>query len=147
MADEIHPDLIILDLMLPDAHGLVLCTNLKAKAAVPIIICSATKRQEDPTLAFKLGADDFIAKPFSVDELQARLDMALRRAAPRAATAGPAASGSWRIGELVIGFWALGYPGRSIRLLIVWVAAGALARGIAQIVGAFGLHKVQAHHR
>jgi two-component system response regulator MtrA len=102
MADEIHPDAIILDLMLPDTHGLVLCTNLKAKAAVPIIICSATKRHEDPTLGFKLGADDFIAKPFSVDELQARLELALRRPGPPSETAAPAASGSRRIGELVI---------------------------------------------
>jgi DNA-binding response OmpR family regulator len=54
------------------------------------------------SFGFKLGADDFIAKPFSVAELAARLEMALRRAAPRTTTAAPTASGSWRIGELVI---------------------------------------------
>jgi DNA-binding response OmpR family regulator len=79
MADEIRPDLFILDLMLPDAHGLVLCANLREKHPGPIIICSGTKRREDPVLGFKLGATDFVAKPFSADELEARVEAALRR--------------------------------------------------------------------
>jgi DNA-binding response OmpR family regulator len=102
MVDEAPPDAVILDLMLPDMHGLVLCADLKAKAALPIIICSATKRRDDLALGFKLGADDFIAKPFSTDELLVRLEAALGRGAPRPATERPGASTGWRIGELAI---------------------------------------------
>jgi DNA-binding response OmpR family regulator len=97
--DEARPDLIIVDLMLPDRNGLVLCANLRARTGVPVIICSATKRKEDPVLGLKLGADDFIAKPFSVDELEARLEATLQK--PRAA-AWPAAPAVQRIGSLLI---------------------------------------------
>jgi DNA-binding response OmpR family regulator len=79
LVGQIHPSLIIIDLMLPDRNGLILCSDLKARAAVPIIICSGTKRKDDAVLALKLGADDFIDKPFSVDELQARMEAVLRR--------------------------------------------------------------------
>jgi DNA-binding response OmpR family regulator len=82
LVDRVDPDLIIVDLMLPDTHGLLLCANLRAKRSTPIIVCSATTRKEDAVLALKLGADDFIAKPFSVDELLARVEAALRRAGP-----------------------------------------------------------------
>ena len=79
MADELKPALFILDLMLPDMHGLVLCANIREKSSAPIIICSGTKRKDDPVLAFKLGAIDFIGKPFAMDELEARVEAALRR--------------------------------------------------------------------
>ncbi len=102
MLGEICPDLIILDLMLPDTNGLVLCADFKAGRDVPIIICSATKRSDDPIIGFKLGADDFIAKPFSVDELLARMEAALRRGPTRAAKASRHPPGGQRIGELVI---------------------------------------------
>ena len=102
MAGELRLDLIILDLMLPDAHGLVLCAELKEKHAAPVIICSGTKRRDDAALGFKLGADDFVAKPFSVGELEARIEAALRRASPRAAAESPPARGVQRIGELAI---------------------------------------------
>jgi len=78
--DESQPDLIILDLMLPDADGLVLCADLKTRVDAPIIICSATNRKRDAVLGFKLGADDFIAKPFNVDELLTRVQASIRRA-------------------------------------------------------------------
>ena len=102
MLSQCRPDLIILDLMLPDTNGLVLCADLKGRPEVPIIICSATKRKDDPILGLKLGADDFIAKPFSVDELLARMEAALRRPAPGAAPGSPYPPGGQRIGELVI---------------------------------------------
>ena len=83
MLDQVHPDLIILDLMLPDSDGLVLCSDLKARSDVPVIICSATSRKRDAVLGFKLGADDFIAKPFHVDELLSRVQTAIRRSTSR----------------------------------------------------------------
>ena len=81
--DEVNPDLIILDLMLPDSDGLVLCSDLKARSEAPIIICSATSRKRDAVLGFKLGADDFVAKPFHVDELLTRVQAAIRRSISR----------------------------------------------------------------
>jgi DNA-binding response OmpR family regulator len=80
LSEEITPDLVIVDLMLPDADGLVLCADLLERWPVPIIICSASKRPEDPVLGLKLGADDFVRKPFSCAELEARIAAALRRA-------------------------------------------------------------------
>jgi len=75
------PDLIILDLVLPDEDGLVLCSVLKNMSGVPILICSGTQRRRDAFLSLKLGADDFIAKPFDVYDLLARVEVLLRRAA------------------------------------------------------------------
>lgn len=77
---QARPDLILLDLILPDIDGLVLCSVLKSVADVPIVICSASMRRSDPVLALKLGADDFIKKPFEIDDLLARIEAVLRRA-------------------------------------------------------------------
>ena len=77
--DQVRPDVILLDLMLPDSNGLIMCAKLKARVGTPVIICSATKRKEDAALGFQLGADDFLRKPFSLDELQARIDRTLSR--------------------------------------------------------------------
>ena len=78
--EHVHPDLILLDLMLPDTDGLVLTTALKNLTNAPIIICSARQEQVDRVLGLKLGADDFVAKPFDLDELEARIEAVLRRA-------------------------------------------------------------------
>src|SRR3954470_2327379 len=79
LLEQTHPDLILLDLMLPDIDGLVLCSGLKGIADVPIIICSATPQKRDAILGLKLGADDFIAKPFDIYELEAGVEAVLRR--------------------------------------------------------------------
>ena len=99
--EHLQPDLILLDLMLPDTDGLVLTTALKALTNAPIIICSARQEQVDRVLGLKLGADDFVAKPFDLDELEARIEAVLRRAA-RAREAPPPPSDQIRVGELVI---------------------------------------------
>ncbi|MBI3969145.1 MAG: response regulator transcription factor [Chloroflexi bacterium] len=105
---QVHPDLIITDLMLPDENGLVLCAELKAKVNAPVLVCSATKRKEDLKLAFKLGADDFFRKPYNWDEVQIRVGAALRRsavhrtAASRNVTGSAEISGPNRIGSLRI---------------------------------------------
>ena len=102
------PDLIILDLMLPDADGLVLCAELKARVGIPIMICSATSRQRDAVLGLKLGADDFLAKPFDLYELTARVEALLRRttqgraAAPVSSRAARPPRAQYRVGELVL---------------------------------------------
>ena len=75
------PSLIVLDLILPDGHGLALCADLKAypgSASAPIIVCSGTRRDRDAILSLKLGADYFLTKPFSLAELQARIEALLR---------------------------------------------------------------------
>ena len=108
--EEAGPDLIILDLILPDADGLVLCAELRALTDAPILICSATIRRRDAALGLRLGADDFIAKPFDVDELRARVEALLRRGrtaralgnvAPRPAPPRPS-EGLLRVGELAL---------------------------------------------
>jgi two-component system response regulator MtrA len=96
------PDLIILDLVLPDEDGLVLCSVLKNMAGVPILICSGTQRRRDAFLSLKLGADDFIAKPFDVYDLLARVEVLLRRAAQHQAYDPAAQRSPIRIGDLVI---------------------------------------------
>jgi DNA-binding response OmpR family regulator len=100
IVEHVRPDLILLDLMLPDTDGLVLTTALKTLTRAPIIICSARQEQVDRVLGLKLGADDFIAKPFDLDELEARIEAVLRRASRVRESAAPA--DQIRVGELVI---------------------------------------------
>ena len=72
-------DLIVLDLMLPGDDGLVLCRQLRAKSAVPIIMLTAKGDEIDRVIGLEMGADDYIAKPFSSRELLARIKAVLRR--------------------------------------------------------------------
>ena len=71
---RIRPDVIILDLMLPDMDGLALTSTLKAVTDAPIIICSARHGEVDRALGLRLGASDFVAKPFDLDDFQARIE-------------------------------------------------------------------------
>lgn len=102
MVEQLRPSLIILDLILPDEDGLVLCSVLKNMGNVPILICSGTVRRRDAFLSLKLGADDFIAKPFDVYDLLARIEVLLRRAAQHQALDASTPRGPLRIGDLVI---------------------------------------------
>jgi DNA-binding response OmpR family regulator len=79
LAKEVSPDLVIMELMLPDMNGLALCATLRERWAIPTIVCTASSRSEDAVLSLKLGADDFVRKPFPVDELEARIGAVLRR--------------------------------------------------------------------
>lgn len=72
-------DLVLVDLMLPDMDGLALCKNIRWKSDVPIMIISARKEDEDKVAGLGLGADDYLAKPFSLAELKARVASLLRR--------------------------------------------------------------------
>jgi two-component system KDP operon response regulator KdpE len=73
------PDAVILDLILPDMSGTEVCRRLREWTAVPIIVLSAVGEEREKVVALDAGADDYVTKPFGVDELLARLRAALRR--------------------------------------------------------------------
>src|SRR4051812_6083562 len=75
-----HADLVITDLAMPNMNGLELCRKLREISPVPIIILSAKGEEKTKIEALDLGADDFVTKPFGIDELLARIRAALRRA-------------------------------------------------------------------
>ncbi|GHO95401.1 DNA-binding response regulator [Reticulibacter mediterranei] len=76
-----HPDLIILDLGLPDMSGLEVCQRVRASSNIPILILSVHEMEREKVEALDLGADDYVTKPFGLQELLARIRVALRRAA------------------------------------------------------------------
>jgi two-component system KDP operon response regulator KdpE len=76
-----QPDIVILDLGLPDMDGLEVIRRLREWSAVPIVILSARGQERDKIAALDAGADDYVAKPFAVGELLARMRVALRHAA------------------------------------------------------------------
>ena len=83
------PELVVLDLMLPSLGGLEVCKRIRAAAPVPVIILTALGEETDRIVGLELGADDYVAKPFSPRELTARVKAVLRRAnGPLAASAG-----------------------------------------------------------
>ncbi len=79
------PELVLLDLMLPDMSGLDVCKALKRSdewRAIPVIMATAKAEETDKVLGLELGADDYVTKPFSLKELAARIKAVLRRAEP-----------------------------------------------------------------
>jgi two-component system KDP operon response regulator KdpE len=76
------PDAVILDLVLPDGSGVDVCRELRTWTTVPVLILSAVGEEREKVAALDAGADDYVTKPFGVDELLARLRAAMRRAAP-----------------------------------------------------------------
>jgi len=79
LARESHPDLIVLDLMLPGVDGLEICRILRTESDVPIIMLTAMTTDHDRLTGLDLGADDYVTKPFSPRELAARVRAVLRR--------------------------------------------------------------------
>lgn len=77
---EWHPDLVITDLAMPNVDGLEFCRRLRAISQVPIIVLSAKGEEKTKVEALDIGADDFVTKPFGIDELLARVRASLRRA-------------------------------------------------------------------
>jgi two-component system KDP operon response regulator KdpE len=93
-----RPDLIVLDLGLPDQDGLTVIRHVRREATTPILVLSVRDRESDKVAALDLGADDYVTKPFGMAELRARIDALLRRAAGPAADA----TGVVRIGDLTV---------------------------------------------
>ncbi|MEO7275717.1 MAG: response regulator transcription factor [Vicinamibacterales bacterium] len=94
------PDLVLLDLGLPDLEGTEVCRRMRARAKTPIVVLSARGSEADKVNALDLGADDYVTKPFGPDELLARIRVALRRAASDE----PQESGAFRAGELLLDY-------------------------------------------
>lgn len=82
LAREIDPDVVLLDLRLPDADGRDVCRALRRESNVPILMVTARGTETDRILGLELGADDYIVKPFSVAEVAARIRAVLRRTLP-----------------------------------------------------------------
>jgi two-component system, OmpR family, response regulator ArlR len=78
-----EPDLVILDLMLPRMDGIEVCKRIRAKSRVPIIMLTARDRVPDRVAGLDVGADDYVTKPFSTEELLARVRARLRERAPQ----------------------------------------------------------------
>ena len=79
-----EPDIVLLDLMLPGVDGFDLCRDIRIESPVGIIVVSARRGEQDKVKALNLGADDYLTKPFGVDELLARITALLRRSRARA---------------------------------------------------------------
>jgi DNA-binding response OmpR family regulator len=79
-----EPDLVVLDLMLPKLDGMEVCARIRAKSTVPIIMLTAKDRIPDRVAGLDAGADDYVSKPFSIDELLARIRARLRERDPHA---------------------------------------------------------------
>jgi two-component system KDP operon response regulator KdpE len=96
---EAHrPDLLVLDLGLPDLDGSAVVRRVRRDATTPILILSARDREADKVAALDHGADDYVTKPFGMPELRARIDALVRRAAGPGADA----AGQIRVGELAM---------------------------------------------
>lgn len=101
LAGNRKPDLILLDLGLPDGDGLQFIERFRQWSSVPILVLSARSREEEKICSLDLGADDYLTKPFGVGELMARVRAALRRRQP---SSGPPAT--LRFGEHLVDFTA-----------------------------------------
>lgn len=80
MFDEVRPDLVLLDVMLPKLSGIEVCRQLRKKTQVPIIMVTAKSAEIDTVVGLEVGADDYVTKPYRMRELTARIRAVLRRA-------------------------------------------------------------------
>lgn len=82
LAASVAPDLVVLDVVLPGLDGLTVCRQLRARSAVPVLMLTARDTVPDRVAGLDHGADDYLVKPFALDELLARVRALLRRARP-----------------------------------------------------------------
>ena len=82
LLEAVEPDMVILDLMLPGTDGFELCREMRERSSVGIVVLSARRGETDKVRALNLGADDYMTKPFGIEELLARINATLRRSRP-----------------------------------------------------------------
>jgi two-component system KDP operon response regulator KdpE len=113
---EEHPDIALLDLMLPGVDGFELCRQIRERSSIGVIVVSARGGESDKVRALNLGADDYLTKPFGVDELLARITATLRRTRP--APGSPVTESALRFGDVEIDLDArrVTRAGRDVRL-------------------------------
>ena len=99
-ATEGSPDLIVLDLMLPGLSGIEVCRRIRHESDVPIIMLTAKDDVSDKVMGLDMGADDYMTKPFAIEELLARIRVALRK--PRASAAKPEEAPVLQAGKLTL---------------------------------------------
>lgn len=102
LAEQIQPDVVLLDVMLPDGDGRDICRELRRRSDVPILMLTARADVTDRVLGLELGADDYVVKPFSAVEVISRIRALLRRARATAGGGGDVR----RLGELTVDFGA-----------------------------------------
>ena len=98
------PDLIILDLGLPDMDGLDILRQLREWSSLPVVVVSARSHERDKVTALDLGADDYLTKPFGTDELLARVRTAIRHTRTASGNDEIAQKGTYTVGEMVIDY-------------------------------------------
>ena len=96
------PDIVLLDLMLPEIDGFELCRLIRERSSVAIIVVSARGGERDKVSALNVGADDYMTKPFSIEELLARINATLRRTRPASAAVAESAPEVITIADLAI---------------------------------------------
>lgn len=129
-----HPDVVLLDLGLPDLDGTEVIAGLRGWSPVPIVVLSARQHGEDKVEALDLGADDYVTKPFAMNELLARLRSAVRRGAASA----PGAAES----EVIVGPLAIDLARKKVARAGVdvpltpteWAFLELLARNVGRLV-------------
>jgi two-component system OmpR family response regulator len=108
-------ELVVLDIMLPGTNGIDLCRQIRRKSDVPIIFVSARGSESDRVIGLELGADDYLAKPFSTRELVARIRAVLRR------RSGDGFAGEKRLDQAHFDGWTVNFPRRELH-----AASGAI---------------------
>lgn len=134
LAAERHPDVIILDLGLPDMDGLEVIRGIRGWTRVPILVLSARHTSDEKVDVLDAGADDYITKPFAMDELLARLRVALRRAEP-ASSASTAVTVTTDAFTVDLAAKRVGRAGQDIRLTPTeWHLLEVLVRNPGRLV-------------
>ena len=126
------PDVVVLDLGLPDLDGTEVIAGLRGWTSVPIVVLSARQHGEDKVEALDLGADDYVTKPFAMNELMARLRAAVRRAAESAPVAAQVV-----VGDLVVDLARkrVSREGLDVRLTPTeWAFLELLTRNLGKLV-------------
>jgi DNA-binding response OmpR family regulator len=102
VASEPLPDIVLLDLGLPDMDGQDVCRSIRSDSQIPIIVISARGDEVDKVVGLELGADDYLAKPFGIRELIARMRAVTRRSTPGTPASPAQVSGQQQVGTLLI---------------------------------------------